>query len=194
MPLHEKQPERTEEANRRALETDLGAARRIHIIGAPGSGKTTLARQWAKRIGATAYDLDEIGYEGGSGAERPDELRLADVKRIVEQPAWVTEGIYLRWTQGLFQAADVIVWLDVPWSVCAYRIVKRHVRASLARNNRHKGIRKLIRFIGWTRGYHRNSRTGEDALSHATTSECLKRYAHKLIHCRTRRDLNRLSP
>jgi adenylate kinase family enzyme len=49
--------------------------RRIHIIGGPGSGKTTLAGYLAQAIGASCYDLDVVGYEGGSGARRPLDVR-----------------------------------------------------------------------------------------------------------------------
>ncbi|MCB0099677.1 MAG: hypothetical protein KDE46_28285 [Caldilineaceae bacterium] len=38
---------------------------RIHILGAAGSGKTTLARRAAEQIGCPWHELDAVAYEGG---------------------------------------------------------------------------------------------------------------------------------
>src|SRR5512146_401928 len=124
---------------------------RIHMIGSPGSGKTTLARQVAGRLQVPCYDLDAVGYEGGAGTQRPLVTRLADVWQITMQPAWVTEGIYLGWTGALFEAAGQIVWLDLPWRIVSWRIFTRHAKAELRGNNRHSGWLKLYRFMQWCR-------------------------------------------
>lgn len=52
---------------------------RIHIIGGPGSGKTTLARRIASRLKIPFYEMDVIGWEGGFASERPLEVRLRDI-------------------------------------------------------------------------------------------------------------------
>ena len=129
--------------------------RRIHIIGGAGSGKTTLARAIGGARTLPAYDLDAIAYEDGAGAKRSLDARLADVRRIVGQPSWVTEGIFLWWTDELLRNADVIIWLDLPWRIGARRIVLRHLRTSIAGTNRHRGIRNLIRFLRATQRYYR---------------------------------------
>src|SRR4051812_11565326 len=74
---------------------------RIHIIGGPGSGKTTLARRLSARLSVPAYDLDTIAYESGAGRKRPLDMRLTDVRRIAADPAWVIEGAYLWWTDDV---------------------------------------------------------------------------------------------
>jgi adenylate kinase family enzyme len=124
--------------------------RRVHITGGQGSGKTTLARRIGACLGVPVHDLDLVGWDAQTGAERPLDVRLAEVHQLAAQPGWVTEGTMLGWADPLFRAADLIVWLDVPWRVAVWRMVQRHVRASLAGNNRHPGVRKLARFIWYT--------------------------------------------
>jgi adenylate kinase family enzyme len=168
---------------------ELSAARRIHIIGGAGAGKTTLARQVAARLSVSTYDLDAIAYEGGAGPARSTAARRQAVHRIATEASWVTEGGYLSWVDALLENADVIVWLDLPFRIAAWRIVLRHVRASLARTNRHRGLRKLARFLLWNWGYyHRGPShpvTSDDHMmaSRAATAHYLAPYRAKLIRC-----------
>jgi adenylate kinase family enzyme len=157
------------------------AVTRIHIMGGPGSGKTTLAARLSAYLHIPCFELDTIGWEGGFGAERSLETRIADIVRIAAQPKWVSEGSFLGWTDELLRNAEVIVWLDLPWRIAAWRIITRHARASLAGTNRHRGLIKLFRFLGSCREYYKckaDEHTREAAARYLTT------YAGKLVHCR----------
>ncbi len=103
-----------------------GRTNRVHIVGGPGSGKTTIALNLGRRLDVPTFDLDEVGYEGGTGDQRPLSARLSDVSAIAAQAGWVTEGVFLGWTDELLRAADLVLWLDVPWRAAAWRIVARH--------------------------------------------------------------------
>ncbi len=169
---------------------------RIHIIGGTGSGKTTLARKLGTRLGITFYDLDEVGYEGGFDAKRPLDVRLADLKRIAAQPSWVTEGGFILWVDELLWAADTIVWLDLPWRIRRWRVITRHVKADLARNNRHAGYLNLYRFYKMSRNYEYDTTIytlqppdGDDFMNRATVVHTLESYKSKVVHCRTGADV-----
>lgn len=168
--------------------------RRIHIIGGSGSGKSTLARAIASSRALPVYDLDAVAYEHGAGVKRSLDARRADVRRIAGQPGWVTEGIFLWWTDELLRAADVILWLDLPWRIGARRVVIRHARASIAGTNRHRGIMKLLRFMWATRKYYgvKPPPTAPDddrATSRAATAIALAEYTSKVIRCRRPADI-----
>jgi shikimate kinase len=172
---------------------------RIHIIGGPGSGKTTLARRISSAQSIPAFDLDTIGYENGAGAKRPLADRLADTAAVARQDAWITEGIFLWWIDELLRRADVIIWLDVPWRVAAWRIARRHMTASLSGTNRHRGLRRLWRFLLAARRYYLepavrlHAPDDDAAMTRAATAEALPPHASRIVHCRTSEDVARFS-
>ena len=169
------------------------SAKRIHIIGSGGSGKTTLARQMANVLAAPCYELDHIGYDHHS--KRSLEDRLFDVRQIAAQPQWVSEGGYLWWVDDLLQNADVIVWLDLHWLICYQRIVLRHVRADIARTNTHPGFVKMLRFAGSKRQSYLDpvpavpADPNDDAVNRAAVAQVLRAYSGKMVHCRRPADV-----
>lgn len=138
---------------------------KIHILGGPGSGKTTLAQDLSARFHIPHYDLDLIGHKNGMG----NEAYVEDAFAIAEQPGWVTEGCTLVWIDLLLQRADSIVLLEVSWPVAAYRIIRRHITKSLQGTNLYPGITLLFNFLKETRDYFLNT-------CRAPTAELMSRY------------------
>jgi adenylate kinase family enzyme len=170
--------------------------RRVHVMGGQGSGKTTLAYRLGALLDAPVHELDWVGWDLETRRERSLDERLALVHKIAAQPAWITEGTMLGWTDPLLRAADRIVWLDVPWRVAAWRMLLRHVRATLAGNNRHPGVRRLLRFIWYTRRYywdlHLPTPVPEDGEGNATrhrTAQRLALYPGNAARCRGHADI-----
>ena len=133
-----------------------GRPGRVHITGGPGSGKSTRASRLGRQLGVPVHDLDWVGW-GGTGGLRPLAVLLPEVYIIAAEPEWITEGAMLGWTDPLFRAADLVIWLDVPWRVALWRMVLRHIRAELRGNNRHRGVGRLLRFLWYTRHYYTGS-------------------------------------
>jgi adenylate kinase family enzyme len=185
-------------------------ARRIHIVGVPGIGKTTLALQLGQALDAPVFHLDNIGFVNGNWQQRrPQQRRLAEMRRIAEQPSWISEGVYLWWTDEVLRAADVIIWLDhLSWRRVAWRVAKRSAGHLWQRILNARGLHELwwgLRYTAadvfhtswWVRDYYREHHshsvpTHEDWATHETTAACLEPYAAKLYHCRSEAHLEML--
>jgi cytidylate kinase len=179
----------------------------MHIVGGPGSGKTTLARTVAARVGVDPVDLDRIAFDRSNqgfallgaivdGQRTTPARRALAVEAILEEPDWVTEGIYVGWTAPLMAEADIVVWLDPPTRVALRRIVTRHAKASWHRTNEFKGLRLLARFLRSSFHYYVGPADvpedvmtlDEEAITRAATGELLRRYGARVRHCRTDAD------
>ncbi len=125
---------------------------KIHILGGPGSGKTTLAKDLSSQLHIPHYDLDKLDWEA------------ENAMATAEQPAWITEGIYLIWTEPLLYHADCIVLLEVTWPVAAWRILRRHILNSLRGTQPYpgiNGIKALFKLLKDTRNYYLNKEATE---------------------------------
>jgi adenylate kinase family enzyme len=134
---------------------------KIHILGGPGSGKTTLAAALSSRFHVPHYELDQLGRKNGMRSA----AYIEDAFAIVEQPGWVTEGIDLIWIDPLLYQADYIVLLEVSWPVAARRIVYRHIAKSLQGTNSYPGIKSLFLFLKNTHDYYLNKCSADTAES-----------------------------
>jgi hypothetical protein len=100
---------------------------KVHVVGLPSSGKTTLARGLSSRLGVPHHDLDAVAFVDQRWTWRPIADRDELVAQILASPGSVTEGSF-GWVTPFFAAADRIVWLDPPLWVLIWRHVRRHGR------------------------------------------------------------------
>jgi adenylate kinase family enzyme len=94
---------------------------RIVVVGTTGSGKTTLARNLASRLGLPHVELDALNW-GPDWTERPVEEFQADLDRATAGPAWVADGNYRRAGNLHWARADTVVWLDYPLGLILWRL------------------------------------------------------------------------
>ena len=179
--------------------------RRIHIAGnLAGAGKTTLARRLGARLGIPVYDLDAIAYEGAYGGrpgmKRSLDQRAHDVSAFLAHPAWITEGCFLWWTDRLLEKAQLIIWLDIHWSLAWWRVSKREARRWVAGEKTHGGLLNHLRFLRRQRADYltatpRVPRAPDDdsANSRAGTLAELTRFADKTIRCARTRDVEAIT-
>src|ERR1700736_4856420 len=99
---------------RQTIDIETPGGGQVHIIGPSGAGKTTLAGQLGQRLGLPVYDLDHIAFTDTHWTIRRRAEKARAVEEILQQPGWIVEGGHLGWTEPLLDAADAIIWLDMP--------------------------------------------------------------------------------
>jgi adenylate kinase family enzyme len=105
------------------------AGQRIHILGASGSGVTTLGRALAARLGCPCFDSDdyfwlptEPPYQVKRGRAQRQELLLRDLSA---HDSWVWSGSACGWGDVVIPLLDAVVYLRLPTAVRLERIRRR---------------------------------------------------------------------
>jgi adenylate kinase family enzyme len=96
---------------------------RIFVTGNAGSGKTTFARRAGAVLGLPVAGLDRVVWQPGWRKSTADE-RAQGIALILARPGWVAEGV----SGALLEAADVVVFLDMPRRTCLLRCARRNWR------------------------------------------------------------------
>ncbi|WP_337956063.1 hypothetical protein [Alicyclobacillus herbarius] len=101
--------------------------KRIAIIGSPGAGKSTFACRLGDITGIEVFHLDRLFWHPGwVEMPRPEWMELQ--RKLVQRPSWIIDGNYGSTMDIRIQAADTVIFLDVPRRVCLWRVMKRVIR------------------------------------------------------------------
>lgn len=113
---------------------------KIHIIGSVASGKTTLAKDLSIKLQIPYYELDNVVWirkEDGD-LRRTEEEREKYLYSIVQTDSWIIEGVHNEeWVSNSFQKADIIIFLDINYSIRTFRIIKRFIKQRLGLEKAH---------------------------------------------------------
>jgi adenylate kinase family enzyme len=101
--------------------------KRILIIGSSGSGKSTLARQLGARLELPVIHLDRHYWHPG-WVGTPNTKWHKTVSRLVQRDTWIMDGNYRSTLQMRLDAADSVVFLDLPPWICDIRALKRRIQ------------------------------------------------------------------
>lgn len=101
--------------------------KRILIIGSPGSGKTTLARQLSAALSLPCIHLDRLFWESG-WQMRPKEVFYKEMRDALLKEEWIIDGNYGGSISERASFADTVIFLDYPRILCLWRVLKRTVR------------------------------------------------------------------
>src|SRR2546428_13245829 len=126
--------------------------RRVAIIASGRrNGKATLGRELAERLSVPFVELDSLVHGPGWVETADDDLR-AQVEPIVRSEGWVIDGTYQRKLGDLvLDAADVVVWLDLPIRVWLPRLVRRSWRRVHGREELWNGNTESLASAIWGR-------------------------------------------
>ena len=121
---------------------------RIVVTGTSGAGKTTFAREIARRLDMPHIELDAINWQPGwRDLQRHDPAEF--VRRVTEavQPeAWVADGNYGIVHDTLWPRATHLVWLDYERPVIMVRVIARSFRRVVLRNEIWAGTGNIERW------------------------------------------------
>jgi hypothetical protein len=126
--------------------------RRVVVIAsASGNGKTTVARALGARLGVPVVELDALVHQA-SWAEISDAALREKLAPTLALDGWVIDGAYRRKIGDLvLEAADTIVWLDLPLHVWLPRLARRTWRRWSSRERLWNGNRETLRGAFWGR-------------------------------------------
>jgi cytidylate kinase len=127
---------------------------RVNVKGISGSGKSTFARELARRLDVPYLELDAVHHIGPNWTEASAEELQASVREFVASApdGWVIDGNYESKLGDLVvDAADQIVWLDLPLRVAMRRLRRRTLRRIRGNVELWGGNRETWRggFLGW---------------------------------------------
>jgi adenylate kinase family enzyme len=132
---------------------------RIHILGASGSGTTSLAVTLAARYGHRHLDTDDFFWvrtDPPYREPRPREERLAFLRHALRaSDSWVLSGSLCGWGDSLIPEFELVVFLTVPTPVRLARLREREVarygRQAIAEGGELHSAH--VEFLEWAESY-----------------------------------------
>ncbi len=100
---------------------------KIVVVGTTSSGKSTLAKAIAEKIGAKTIDLDYLHWEP-NWVEAPNEVFRERVEKATASNDWVAAGNYHVVRDIVWARAQAIIWLDYPFHIVFWRLLTRTIR------------------------------------------------------------------
>jgi len=117
---------------------------RVTIVGCGGSGKSYVARELGRLLDLPVIHMDAVYFD-----DRWNPLpmeRFETVQReLVAAPRWVVDGNYNSTLQVRLEAADTVVFMDLPTLVCLWGILSRQLRHGRGQNDQNGVYNRFTR-------------------------------------------------
>ena len=133
---------------------------RILVIGSGGAGKTTLALRLGERLRLPVIHLDAEHWRPGWDPT-PKAEWAARVDQLIARDAWVMDGNYSGTLDRRVAAADTVIFIDLPRTVCLWRVLRRRIQFHRrARPDMNPGCEERLtwEFILWVWRYPARTR------------------------------------
>ncbi|UYP47027.1 Cytidylate kinase [Candidatus Lokiarchaeum ossiferum] len=131
---------------------------RIHIVGASGSGTTTLAQAIAKRLDWHHFDTDNyywIPTTPPFRIKRKLQARQEMLKKdLSKHESWTLSGSLCGWGDMLISYFDLVIYLWIPPKIRMVRLAEREKQRYGDRiESGGTMYEKSQEFLNWARGY-----------------------------------------
>ena len=97
---------------------------RILIIGSSGAGKSHLALRLGEELGVAVIHLDREYWRPGWSEPAKDEWG-AELAHLLQREQWIMDGNFGGTMEMRMEAADTVIFLDMPRTTCVARVLKR---------------------------------------------------------------------
>lgn len=101
--------------------------KKVAVIGSGGAGKSTFSRQLSERTGISVYHLDALFWKP-NWVMTPKEEQREMQRQLIREESWIIDGNYGGTMEVRLQAADTVIFLDMPRTLCLYRAFKRMLK------------------------------------------------------------------
>ena len=137
---------------------------RINVVGTSGSGKSTFSKRIAQKLNVPYVQLDELHWKP-DWQESTDEELFSKLKNAISSDRWVVDGGYTRTIPIKWRRVQMVVFLDLPFHIVLYRIIKRSLLRGIKKEELWHGNKETVwkhlftreSMILWTiRTFHKN--------------------------------------
>jgi len=115
--------------------------KKLIVVGTTSSGKSTLAKGLANKIGADFIELDALNW-GPNWTAASDEILRARVEEATRSPCWVVAGNYRITRPVTWPHAEAVIWLDYSFPVVFWRLLTRTIRRGIKQEELWNGNRE----------------------------------------------------
>lgn len=119
--------------------------RRIVVVGATSSGKSTLARELSAQLELRFVELDALHWQADWTPASLDKFRSsieAAVSTGADPDGWVIAGNYHVVRDLIWPRAEAVIWLDYSLPVVFWRLLVRTLRRSILQEELWNGNRE----------------------------------------------------
>ncbi len=107
--------------------------KKVAVFGKPGGGKSTLSKELAEATGLKLYPLDLIEYQ--ENGERVSHSEYSNAhEKLLNSESWIIDGLGTLESFWLrVDAADTLIYVDLPYSVHYWWVLKRLLKSFFAK-------------------------------------------------------------
>ena len=128
---------------------------KIYIIGAVGSGKTTLAKNISSYFNILHFELDDIVWDNNKKEDRKrsDEEIKELFLEIINRDNWIIEDIGRRKFNSAYEKTDIIIFMSIPKHIRDYRLLKRWIyqKTGKLKSNYKPTLNMLYNMYVWSK-------------------------------------------
>jgi adenylate kinase family enzyme len=157
----------------------------IYIIGNSASGKSSLAKKLSQALKIKSYDLDNYYWQKKFTKKRDKQVVDKLVRTITHKNKWIIEGVYSSCITCSLDKADLIVWLDYPFRVIAWQLIKRQI-------SRGEKLSDLIDFLHYVWDYYRkqtHKHYNRNESNYYKHKSIVENYPAEVVHITNRNEL-----